>query len=155
MIWAILAALGVPLWLCAAGILTLVLRNRALRKRPGNVPVRMRRAGKKRWSPGHGVWVHDVFAFRGSPAAWKEALGWATDARTRPANEQERKKLHRIGENPIVVTLTLEGRETLELAARPEHQADLMGPFAGTDEIATSAAQADSQLAQASDLPHR
>jgi hypothetical protein len=28
MIWAILAAVGVPLWLCATGIATLVLRNR-------------------------------------------------------------------------------------------------------------------------------
>jgi hypothetical protein len=28
MIWAILAAVGVPLWICAAGILALVLRNR-------------------------------------------------------------------------------------------------------------------------------
>ena len=30
MIWAILALLGVPLWLCALGILSLVLRNRQL-----------------------------------------------------------------------------------------------------------------------------
>jgi hypothetical protein len=74
MIWAILAAMGVPLWLCAVGILTLLLRNRALRNRAGNVPVRVRPAGKKRWSPGHGVWIHDVFAFRGLPAAWREAL---------------------------------------------------------------------------------
>jgi hypothetical protein len=67
MIWVILAALGVPLWLCAVGILTLLLRNRALRKRPGNVPVRVHPPDKKRWSPGHGVWLHDVFALRGLP----------------------------------------------------------------------------------------
>jgi hypothetical protein len=48
--WAILAVLGVPLWLCAIGILTLVMRNRELRKRPGNVPVRVRPAGKTRWT---------------------------------------------------------------------------------------------------------
>ena len=130
MIWVILAALGVPLWLCAAAILTLIVRNRALRKRPGNVPVRVRRAGKTRWSPGHGVWIHDVFAFRGLPAAWKEALVWATAASVRPADDQERKKLHRIGTEPIVVTLTLERDATLELAARREHTTDLMGPFA-------------------------
>ncbi|HEY6397392.1 MAG TPA: hypothetical protein VIX82_08075 [Solirubrobacteraceae bacterium] len=130
MIWAILAALGVPLWLCAAAILTLILRNRALRRRPGNVPVRIRRAGKTRWSPGHGVWIHDVFAFRGLPAAWKEALVWATAASWRPASEHERAKLHRIGDKPIVVTLTLEAGETIELATRPEHKSDLLGPFA-------------------------
>ena len=34
MIWAILAMLGIPLWLCAIGILTVVFQNRRLRKRP-------------------------------------------------------------------------------------------------------------------------
>ncbi len=140
MIWAILAALGVPLWLCATGIAALLLRNRALRKRPGNVPVRVRRPGKKRWSPGHGVWVHDVFAFRGLPAAWKEALVWASDATARAATEEERKKLHRIGEAPVLVTLTLVEGETIELAARSEHRNDLLGPFLG--EVASPATEA-------------
>lgn len=132
MIWAILAAVGVPLWLCAVGILALLLRNRALRTRPGNVPVRVRRPGKKRWSPGHGVWVHDVFAFRGLPAAWKEALVWAADATVRLPTEEERKKLHRIGEEPVVATLTLVEGETIEFAARSEHEHDLLGPFAAS-----------------------
>ena len=35
MIWAILALLGVPLWLCAAGITMIVFRNRSLRERHG------------------------------------------------------------------------------------------------------------------------
>ena len=37
MIWAILALLGVPLWLCAAGITIIVFRNRSLRKRYGDI----------------------------------------------------------------------------------------------------------------------
>jgi hypothetical protein len=130
MIWAILAALGVPLWLCAAGILTLLLRNRALRKRPGNVPVRVRPTGKKRWSPGHGVWLHDVFAFRGLPAAWKEVLVWATGAEVRAPSHEERKKLHRIGDAPVIVTLSLAEGGIIELATKPEHLDHLLGPFA-------------------------
>ena len=59
MIWAILVLLGVPLWLCAIGILTVVFQNRRLRKRPGNVPVRVLRPGKSRWTSGHGVWVSE------------------------------------------------------------------------------------------------
>jgi hypothetical protein len=130
MIWAILAALGVPLWLCAAGILTLLLRNRALRKRPGNVPVRVHPPAKKRWSPGHGVWLHDVFAFRGLPAAWKEALVWATEAEVRAPSHEERKKLHRIGDTPVIVTLSLAEGGTIELATKAEHLDHLLGPFA-------------------------
>src|SRR5512132_4168566 len=74
MIWAILALLGVPLWLCAIGIFALVFRNRTLRRRHGNLPVRVRRPGKTRWTRGHAIWISDVFAWRGSPAAWSEDL---------------------------------------------------------------------------------
>jgi hypothetical protein len=130
MIWAILAAVGVPLWLCAIAILALIFRNRQLRKRPGNVAVRIRSSHKRRWMPGHCVWVHDVLAFRGSPAAWKEGLFWVTEATARPANSAERKKLHRIGDEPILVTFTESAGETIELAARPEHQDLLLGAFA-------------------------
>jgi len=130
MIWALLALIGVPLWLCAAGILMLLHRNRGLRKRPGNVPVRVRPPDKKRWSPGHGVWIHDVFAFRGLPAAWKETLVWSTEAEVRETNDEERKKLHRIGDEPVIVTLSLAEGGTMELAAGAEHKDDLLGPFA-------------------------
>jgi hypothetical protein len=68
-IWAILAFVGVPLWLCAIGILMLVFNNRKLRKRPGDIPVRILRPGKKRWTRGHAIWVSDVFAWRASSAA--------------------------------------------------------------------------------------
>ena len=130
MIWAVLAFIGVPLWLCAAGIFTLIFRNRALRHRPGNVPVRVHPPGKKRWSPGHGVWVHDVFAFRGFPAAWKEALVWPTEAAVRAPTSKERKQLHRIGHDPVVVTLLLAEGGPIEIAARAEAKDNLLGPFA-------------------------
>jgi hypothetical protein len=126
----ILIAIGVPLWFGALSVLILVLRNRSIRRRPGNVPVRVRRPGKKRWVPGHGLWVHDVFAFRGSPAAWKEGLVWVTDASARPASPDERKKLHRLGDAPVVATFTGKDGGGLELAARSEHRATLLGPFA-------------------------
>jgi hypothetical protein len=56
-------ALGVPLWLCALGILAMVLQNRKLRKRYGDVAVRVLRPGKKRWARDHAIWVSDVVAW--------------------------------------------------------------------------------------------
>ena len=132
MIWAILAAVGVPLWLCAAGILTLVARNRTLRKRPDNIPVRMLRPGQRRWRPGHGIWVHDVFLFRASPAAWSEAVLWAQDASARAANGDERGQLHRVGDEPLVATLTLDDGQMIKLATSGDREAALLGPFAPT-----------------------
>ena len=129
MIWAILALLGVPLWLCALGILTVVVQNRQLRKRHGDIPVRVHRPGKKRWARSHAIWVSDVFAWRGSPAAWREDLVQVTHATLRAADAGEQKKLHRLGEDPAVATLTLAGGETLKVASRSEQGTALLGPF--------------------------
>ena len=131
MIWIILAALGVPLWLCLVAILTLVMRNRTLRTRGENVPVRRRLAGKTRWRRGHGVWIHDVFALRGSPATWSESLDWVATVTTRAIiDASEAKKLRRLGERPTVAVLTMVDGSTIEYATSAEHALNLLRPFA-------------------------
>ena len=129
MIWAILAVLGVPLWLIAIALLMMFFRNRKLRKRPGNIPVKVLRPGKKRWTSGHGLWVSDVFAWRGSPAAWSEDLFQVEDASLRIADEEEQKKLHRLGDDPAVASLTLADGTGLNVATRHENRSALTGPF--------------------------
>ena len=129
MIWAILALLGVPLWLCALGIMALVFRNKSLRQRHGDIPVRVQRAGKTRWIRGHAVWVSDVFAWRGSPAAWSEALFQVTAASAGVLEPKELKKLHRLGDHPAVATLTPDIGEPVRVAVASEHRAALLGPY--------------------------
>jgi hypothetical protein len=146
MIWAILALVGVPLWLCAVAISVLVLRNRKLRKRPGSMPVRIRVAGKGRWHPGHGFWVHDVFAFRGSPAAWKESLVQVGSvAAAQPATEGQKKGLHRLGDDPVVASFALVPEGSLQLAAHAEHASLLLGPFGGVSAVSGEDGVADAQ----------
>jgi hypothetical protein len=142
MIWAILALLGVPLWFCAAGILVLVLRNRKLRKGVGSVPVRTRVAGKGRWHPGHAVWVHDVFAFRGIPAAWKETLVQVRGVSAERADDAQRKGLHRLGDDIVVATFALVPKGALEVAARAEHAPLLLGPFGTVAAVSDDAGSA-------------
>jgi hypothetical protein len=147
MIWAILALLGVPLWFCALGISVLVFRNRTLRKRPGSLPVRVRAEGKGRWHPGHGIWVHDVFAFRGSPAAWKESLDQVLSVSAHPASGEEKEGLHRLGDEVVIATFELVPKGSLELAARAEHASLLLGPFAKVAAVSEPGAVAGSQVA--------
>src|SRR3954465_12832377 len=116
MIWVILAALGVPLWLCAIGILMMLRNNRKLRKRPGDIPVRVLRPGKQRWVRGHAIWVSDVFAWRMSPAAWKEDLILVGAASVRPASDAERKKLRHFADDPVVACVTPTDGVTLTVA---------------------------------------
>ncbi len=129
MVWALLAFLGVPLWLCAAGILALVYRNRALRRRYGDVPVRVLRPGKTRWVRGHAVWVSDVFAWRGSPAAWTESLELVVSATPRPATREELKKLHGLGDGLVIASLTTDDGSAFQVATTSEHGSQLLGPF--------------------------
>jgi hypothetical protein len=146
MVWAILALLGVPLWLCAIGIGVLVFRNRALRKRPGNIPVRVLRPGKKRWTRGHAVWVSDVFAWRASPASWTEGLAQVTDASLHESIDPETmKKVHRLGDNPSVASLTLDDDTTIDVAARQDDRSALLGPFASPTNVVPLQAVAPSR----------
>ena len=129
MVWAILAFLGVPLWLCAAGILVTVLRNRSLRKRHGDIPVRVKRPGKTRWTCGHAIWVSDVFAWRGSPAAWNEDIVQVTGVTLRSCSDEEQHKLRRLGDDLHIATLSSVDGEDLEVTTRPDESDALVGPF--------------------------
>jgi hypothetical protein len=132
MMWIAILEAGVLLGILVGAIVLTVLRSEQIRHRPGNVPVRLLREGKSEWLPGHGIWAHDVFLVRAAPAAWDEALFWVTDAKLREPTELERKKLHRIGDRPVVGVFELVSGGSVQLAARREHADSLLGPFALT-----------------------
>ena len=117
-----------------------------LRKRPGNIPVRVLRPGKKRWTSGHGIWVSDVFAWRGSPAAWNEDLRQVSGVSIHSADAQEREKLHRIGDDPVVASFELDEGAPLKVAARHEHQSILAGPFVLATEAVPKVSATESEL---------
>jgi len=129
MIWIILAALGVPLWLCAIGIIVVLTNNRKLRTRYGDIPVRVRRPGKKRWTRGHAIWVSDVFAWRGSPAAWNEELYHVITITVRPATADEQHTLRHLGDSVSIATIATPDGQPVEVAAVEEQRTALIGPF--------------------------
>ena len=128
MIWAILALLGVPLWLIALAIMTIIYRHRSLRGRPNNVSVRMRKAPGKRWTRGNAVWLHDVFAFRGSPAAWRDSLLWVSAAARKEPEGDDAHKLRRMS-HPILAVFQTQDGDPVQVAADGRDQALLLGPF--------------------------
>jgi hypothetical protein len=73
MIWAILAILGVPLWLIAIVLYSLLRVRSSVRKAPGSIPCKIRIVeGHERWLKDkfpryvqRAVWVHDVLVVYG------------------------------------------------------------------------------------------
>ena len=118
--------------------LALLVRCYRLRRRAGNVPVRLRRAGKTKWSRGHAVWVHDVFAFRASPAAWYESLSWVAEIQQRAPTQEERRRLRRLGDDMAVVTFRLSDGVSVDVAARREYGPALFGKVAKSRDVTTS-----------------
>jgi hypothetical protein len=128
MIWAILAILGVPLWVIVGGIAYMILLNRHLRHRRGDMPVRARYAAGKRWRRGHAVWVGEVFAYRNSPSSWNESLDRVSSAISREPSAEEAHALRRVVD-PVVVVFTADAR-TFEVAVGGSQKDALLGPFA-------------------------
>jgi hypothetical protein len=130
--WILLLETCVLAGLCAGSILLVVRRNRRIRQRPGNVPVRLWRQEGDRWLPAHGVWANDVFAVRAAPAGWGEALFWIVDAKPHRVTDEERKKLQRIGNRPVAFEFELACGGSVRIATRREHEDALLGPFCPT-----------------------
>ena len=68
--------------------------------------MRLRVDPKGRWHRGHGLWAHDVLAFRESPAAWQEGLSWASGVTTRELTPEEAYKFRRL-DQPMAGTFTV------------------------------------------------
>ena len=62
MIWALLAFLGIPIWLLIGAITGALLSRRSFRAQPHVVPLLFRSAGDDKWPsrPAYGRYLHDV-----------------------------------------------------------------------------------------------
>ena len=97
MIWVILVFLGVPLWLCTLGILMVAPQQSEASSAPRRHCRECATLPWKTLDSGTEVWVSDVFAWRGSPAAWNEDLLHVTHLEVRTASAEDQKKLRRFG----------------------------------------------------------
>ena len=78
--------------------------------------------------------MSDVFAWRGSPAAWDEELLEVTAATLRAPSTEERKKLRHLDDNPAIATLSpADGEAAVEVAAAAAHRVALLGQFGTTE----------------------
>jgi hypothetical protein len=131
MIWIVLAALGVPVWLLVGGLLYALRLRRRVRRTPGMFPCRLRPAGpaveEARWSRAkqHAGWVHDVLLVHRGPAlARYEAFAVASVSGPVAATT-----VKGLGEMPSVLRLHLDDGRLIDLAVRSQNATPATGPF--------------------------
>ena len=136
MIVALLAALGIPLWLVIAIAVHLVRQRRWVRSRPGTFGCAMRRtAGEaqdtsEKWRRGYALWVREVLAFRSGQSLSRESLFAVDGVGARGVRRASPGEVKRLGPEPAVIALRIAGGGAVEVAAHAEDRGLAVGPFA-------------------------
>jgi hypothetical protein len=133
MLIALLAVLGVDLIVIVVLLGFVVARRRWVSSQPGvfRGALRVSRGninglGRPQWGRGYGRWVRDVLVWTKGPFLFGYELLPADGMdEERPASPGEVKRL---GDHPVVVRLKA-GDATVEVAARGDDRALLVGPF--------------------------
>ena len=137
MIWALLAILGVPLWLVIGGLTATLLNRRRFKKQPDVFRMKLRLqegesdfAGEN-WPrmATYGRWVHDVLMYnKGMALLPTVAIG--VQAMEAEAQEADPKEAKGLGDNPVTILLRLDDGSLVHLGV-PAEDVDLAkGPFA-------------------------
>lgn len=128
MIWALLALLGIPIWLIAVVLAAALRQRRRLVRRPDTFAFRVRT--DRGWSRSRGVarWVSDVFiAHRGLALIRSDAQHvTAVDVVGPVAN-----RIRGLGEDAVELDLTIAGQVNhLRVAVASDNVQVARGPFA-------------------------
>jgi hypothetical protein len=136
MIWALLAILGVPLWLVVGALAGSLWSRRRFRNSPGVFPAKVRlNSGafdglSESWPPVavYARWVHDVLLVnKGLALVRTQPLPIAAaEGRVEQASPQE---IKRLGDNPILLQFRLDNGAIIQLAAPGEVRSLACGPF--------------------------
>lgn len=124
MIWALLAILGVPIWLIVGALGGALWSRRSVRSQPGVFPIAVRTAGQESWprAVSYARMVHDVLVVHRGLALVRTELHPIIDVRALDAPVPEKI----VGATGRL--LGIEGADDLEVAipAAEERQLDLL-----------------------------
>jgi Protein of unknown function (DUF2550) len=141
---ALLAVLGVNLWVIVALLALVLARRRWVSRQPGAFKgaIRVVEGGVPglgtRWKRGYGRWVREVLVWTKTPFLFRNELV-AADALGGDARAAKPGEVRRLGKHPTVVPLLAEGGARLEIAAAAGGRDQATGPFAGPGSRARNA----------------
>jgi hypothetical protein len=124
MIWILLAALGIPLWMVLGALAASLLSRRSFKRRPGVFPAKLRvvthdATTATTWPRrmAYAQWVHDVLLVQKGIALLRtEALPVASTGPSTKLTDE----IRGLGGAPMVMTLVLDDSSSVELATSSE-----------------------------------
>ena len=132
MLIALLIVLGVSLAVVVVIAAIVFGRKRWLKRQPGEFTGAIRVSSGDldglgpKWTHGSGRWVRDVLVWNKAPLLFRTELVPVDHlAGEQPAHAG---KVRRLGDKPAVIEF-VSGGAKLEVAAKAEHRARMMGPF--------------------------
>ena len=132
MLIALLVLIGVDLVVIVLFMVSVVGRRRWIKRQPGVFQGAIRLAAGEidgigsKWTRGYGRWVRDVFVWSKAPFLFRNevlAADALVDRRQAAADE-----VAKLGDHAVVVQVQV-GAATVEVAARAEDVALLVGPY--------------------------
>jgi hypothetical protein len=135
MLIALLAVLGVDLWVIIVVLAGVLSRKRWVSHQPGAFKGAIRVVegdvpglGTK-WKRGYGRWVRDILVWTKTPFLFRNQLVLA-DAPMGKARDARPGEVRRLGKHPAIVPLVVDSGARIEVAASAERQELVLGPFA-------------------------
>ena len=135
MLIALLAVLGVDLWVIVVLLAVVLARKRWVSHQPGAFKGAIRVIEgdvpglKAKWKRGYGHWVHDILVWTKAPFLFRNELVLA-EALAGEARAAKPGEVRRLGKHPAVVPLAVEGGARIEVAASADGREQARGPFA-------------------------
>jgi len=132
---ALLAVLGVNLWVILALLAFVLARKRWVSRQPGAFKGAIRVVegdvpglGAK-WKRGYGRWVREILVWTKTPFLFRNELVPA-DALAGDARAAQPGEVRRLGKHPTVVRLAADGGARIEVATLADGRERAAGPFA-------------------------
>jgi len=127
MIWALLALLGVPIWLIIGALIVASVSRRRFQRSEGVFPLRIREASATKFQrKAHGRWVHDVLLVnKGLALVLTNPYG----VRSLDLHAEVTEPIKGLGDDPLVFDIRIDDGIPVVVAI-PAEQRDLgVGPF--------------------------
>jgi len=127
MIWAILAILGIPIWLLLGALAGAFASRRHFQRSPGVFALRMREVSAEEQNWGgkvHARWIHDVL-LANKGIAQARTVPMAVESLVSAHEPADTSAIKGLGDQPVsfVIAVTSTGRQEMDRAAtRPRHR---------------------------------